>query len=731
MRTVLKCAAFAAAVAMAPAATAAAQEHPARRLSNIVSVAVDEYGKGVDARGRIVLELEYREAVDFLQDARGVAQRLSGADADLARTLLDSIIATVAARRPPAELAALHARFNAALGAEAALEMPERPIDLAEGEALFQQHCASCHGARGRGDGPAASGMNPPPLPIGTATHMWDVSPALAYRVTSVGIKGTPMTGWEGVLTAEQRWNIIAYLATLRSDGAQVLEGEGLYMQRCASCHGRAGEGDGEYARALTRLPPEVGSFAWQAERSDAQIAAAIRAGIPGSAMPGSPDLNDAQLASLVAFVRTLAARPEAVAMSTASGDAAQASRAVIAQLDESLEHARAGRSAEAGDRAFDAYITFEPLETSARARNPGLVASMERHFADFKGAVRAKDLRAATRSRNAIEASMPSILELSRPPEGGWGAFLQSFLIILREGFEAILVIGAIVAFLIKTGHREKLRSIWVGCVAALAASAVTAVVLQTVLRALPATREIIEGVTMLVAVAVLFSVSYWLISKVEAARWQQFIREKVTAALEHGGGRALAVVAFLAVYREGAETALFYQAMFNEGARNLAPILLGIVVGGALLAIIFTAFYRYGVKIPLRPFFAVTSVLLYYMAFVFAGKGIRELQEGNVVPITVIPGFPHVDAMGIFPSVETLLAQLVLLLLFAFALLKTFWPSRSVALPSAPPEAVAAPPVAAQVAELKEHTMRLQARLAALEDAVAEDGSRPKSEV
>ena len=258
--------------------------------------------------------------------------------------------------------------------------------------------------------------------------------------------------------------------------------------------------------------------------------------------------------------------------------------------------------------------------------------------------------------------------------------------LIILREGFEAILVIGAVVAFLIKTGHRERLRSIWVGVLLALGASAATAVVLATALRALPATREVIEGATMLVAVAVLFSVSYWLISKVEAAKWQKFIREKVDAALQHGGGTALSLVAFLAVYREGAETALFYQALLNEGTDVLLPIIAGVVAGGAALAVIFTLFWKYGIRIPLRPFFAVTSVLLYYMAFVFMGKGMRELQEGGVVSITVLPGWPHLDAMGIFPSVETLLAQLLLLMLFAFALLKTFWPSRSVSLPTVP---------------------------------------------
>jgi high-affinity iron transporter len=280
----------------------------------------------------------------------------------------------------------------------------------------------------------------------------------------------------------------------------------------------------------------------------------------------------------------------------------------------------------------------------------------------------------------NAIEQGLPAVRELTGPPASGFGAFLQSLLIILREGFEAILVISAVVAFLIKTASRTAAIDLD-GVLLALGASALTAAVLATVLRALPATREVIEGATMLVAVAVLFSVSYWLISKVEAARWQRFIREKVDAALQHGGGTALALVAFLAVYREGAETALFYQALLNEGTDIVLPILAGVVVGGGLLAVIFTLFWKYGIRIPLRPFFAVTSVLLYYMAFVFMGKGVRELQEGGVLGITVLPGWPHVDAMGIFPSVETLLAQALLLILFTFALLKTFWPSRSVA--------------------------------------------------
>ena len=712
---------------LAAAATGRAQEHPARRLSSIVGVAIEEYAKGIDASGKLTSELEYQEAVDFLQDARGVAERLSGDRAPAVRLLVDSLRGVVAARRPPAEVAAVYQRFVAALGNEGALELPTRTLDVAAGGALYAQNCASCHGPRGMGDGPEGRGMTPPPPPLGDPVAMADRTPALIFRVISVGVAGTSMIAWGDRLTADQRWDIVGYLHSLRASDAERLEGEGLYARSCLACHGAAGGADGPAASSLTRLPPDIGTFAWQAERSDAALATVIRDGIRGTAMPPSGGLDARQLAGIVAHLRSLAATqvpaPNAVA---SNEDVRGTARRVMETLDQALAAARGGRGPEAGDLAFDAYLAFEPLETRARARDPGLVAAAERQFADFKGAVRRGDLRGAERARNTIEAQLPDILTLTESPSGRWATFFQSFLIILREGFEAILVIGAICAFLLKTGNRARLRSIWTGTALGLVASAATAIVLQTVLRSMPASREIIEGATMLVAVAVLFSVSYWLISKVEAARWQQFIREKVTNALQHGGGSALAFVAFLAVYREGAETALFYQALFGEGREATGPIVLGIVAGGAVLAVVFTLFFRFGVRLPLRPFFAITSVVLYYMAFVFAGKGVRELQEGNVVPITTIPGFPSIDAMGIYNTVETLLAQLVLLALFVFALVKTFWPARSVALPSAPPSAVPVGDVTVRLARMQETIERLGTRVEALEGRDSEVSSR-----
>jgi high-affinity iron transporter len=702
-----------------------AQEHPVRRVANIVSVAVEEYGKGVDERGQLISETEYREAADFLADARQQAARLTGDRVAVARTLLDSIVAAVSRRAPPSQVHAIEQRFAAALGSEGALELPRSAIDVANGRDVYARACQSCHGDLGQGNGAASRGMTLPPPAIGTRAATHDVSPATMYRIVSVGIAGTPMAGFAASLTPAQRWNVVSYLVSLRSAPQLATEGEGLFLQRCAQCHGSLGTGDGALSRSLSHVPPEIGTLAWQATRSDDQLAAVVAQGIPGTAMPPSRDLSAAEVEAIVAYVRSLPARSagNAIAIVDTAITPDPTGRAVIALLDQALSAAQAGRSSDAGDKAFDAYIAFEPLETPARARNPGLVATMERLFADFKGAARNGDVRDAERIHDEIEANMPAVIELTRPTGNGMEAFWQSLLIILREGFEAILVIGAVVAFLLKTGHRERLRSIWWGTAWGIVASFATAIVLATILSAMPATREVIEGGTMLIAVVVLFSVSYWLISKVEAAKWQQFIREKVTAALDRGGGTALAFVAFLAVYREGAETALFYQALFNEGTHVALPITLGLLVGAGALAIIFTLFYRFGVRIPLRPFFGVTSVLLYYMAFVFAGKGIRELQEGNVVSLTRIPGAPHVEAIGLYPTAETMLAQLLLLLLFVFAIAKTFWPKRSVALPTIAADPTATALVEAQLAELRSAQAALQARIDALEAALSRE--------
>jgi high-affinity iron transporter len=212
-----------------------------------------------------------------------------------------------------------------------------------------------------------------------------------------------------------------------------------------------------------------------------------------------------------------------------------------------------------------------------------------------------------------------------------------------------------------------------------------VLAVVLRTALANAPASREVIEGATMLVAVVVLFSVSYWLVSKVESARWQAFIKEKVGTALSKGSTHALALVAFLAVFREGAETALFYQALLARGPQVLTPVAAGFVVGAMALVAVWLGFHRFGLRLPLRAFFATTSAMLYTLAFIFMGKGLRELQEGNALPITPLDGWPYLDVIGLYPSLETLAGQAILAALALFALWRALPTRKPATAPSA----------------------------------------------
>lgn len=253
---------------------------------------------------------------------------------------------------------------------------------------------------------------------------------------------------------------------------------------------------------------------------------------------------------------------------------------------------------------------------------------------------------------------------ELDQSSNSAYSLFLTSFLIILREGFEAILILGAIIAYLIKSGNKEKVKVIYQSAIAALGASILTAIAFKYVFKISGASQEILEGVTMLIAVGVLFSVSYWLVSKSEAEKWQQYIEGKVKTSLKTGNTMALWLAAFLAVYREGAETVLFYQALVNGQSQGNGMILLGFIIGCLALVGIFRA-VRYGsVKMPLKPFFIGTSALMYYLAFVFAGEGVRELQAGALVGSTSIDGVPVIGFLGVYPTIETLFAQGLLVL-------------------------------------------------------------------
>src|SRR3989449_1489782 len=274
--------------------------------------------------------------------------------------------------------------------------------------------------------------------------------------------------------------------------------------------------------------------------------------------MPGfAQAIDPASAEKLVAFLRML---PTAERQHYVASPAA----AIFATVRGQVDSAVALRSSQL---AFDAYITFEQVETDVRARNSGLASDLEDAFA----ALRARAAGGAGHDElDAIHARLLSGLERAERLVADQGSaanlFMESFVLLLREGFEAILLVAALMTFLARAGAVERRRHVAQGAWAAVGASVITAAGIELLFQVTPREREALEGFTMLLATAVLVYVSFWLVLKIEAAKWSAFVKSRMEEALSAGSGWALASVAFLAVYREGFETILFYKALLTS---------------------------------------------------------------------------------------------------------------------------------------------------------------------
>ena len=281
----------------------------------------------------------------------------------------------------------------------------------------------------------------------------------------------------------------------------------------------------------------------------------------------------------------------------------------------------------------------------------------------------------AAAAAAEAAEKVEAGVTKETKQSDPRLLTFLGAFGIIVREGLEAILVIAAIIAYLVKSGNGKSLRNVYLGAVLGIVASFIAAAVLAWAKRAFVGAglaQEVIEGITALIAVCVLFYVSNWMISKAEAASWSRYIDGKVQNSVEQGSAFALAFTAFLSVFREGAEVVLFYQPMLSEG--NPGMVWAGFGAGCVLLVFVYLAITNLSIKLPIKVFFTATSILMAVMCVSFLGSGIKELAEGNVFDLTLnVPGIPENDVIqifGIYPWLETLVPQLIL----AIILLVTF---------------------------------------------------------
>jgi high-affinity iron transporter len=347
--------------------------------------------------------------------------------------------------------------------------------------------------------------------------------------------------------------------------------------------------------------------------------------------------------------------------------------KALASSFDGIRALADKGQTSDASSALTDAYFNdFHPLEQLLNARRPQEVTPLESRFNAIRGRIDSglNGIGLANELDGLRGEIVAALGRCESSTAGSFGlAFANSLVTILREGVEVILLLTMLVALVAKAGQPRALGAIRWGIGAAIAASILTAIGLNLlVASAQGRTREVVEGAVMLAAAGVLFYVSYWLISQTQAKRWADFLKGRIAEGAKVGGLWTLALTSFLAVYREGAETALLYQAMIagQGGSRDgLIGLGVGLAVGLLILAAVAVLIRRSSVKLPLRPFFQVTGFVLFAMAVVFAGNGVFELQSAGYIKTTALDwlgsGLP---ALGLHPNTQALSVQGILLL-------------------------------------------------------------------
>ncbi len=586
-------------------------------------IAVD-YAGAVDD-GKVISAGEYAEMQEFSATARKRIAALpdNPQRADLAARA-QTLVALVGKRADAAAVAeAAHALANDLLAAYGVVAAPARVPDLAGAKQLYAAQCASCHGATGAGDGAAGAKLDPPPIAFTDGERASQRSPLALYEAISRGVAGTAMVAYSR-LSDDERWALAFHVGGMAFDEHQRNAGAQLWRDN-ARLHAAL-----PTLEALSRSSPA--HLAQQMDLQQAQAITAFLRAQPQTLLSAQPN----QPATLALARRQLQAAQEAYA----TGDGKRAA-----------------------SLALSAYLDgVEPVEPMLAARDGALLRAIESAMgqlrSDIGAGATAETIRTDIVQAMALLDQADAVLHAETGSKAA--AFLGSFTILLREGLEALLVVIGMIAFLRKSERREALPWVHAGWVLALVAGGITWAVATWLIDISGANRELTEGVSSIFAAVVLLSVGIWMHQKSLAGRWQHYLQERMAAALGRRSLWFLFVLAFVAVYREVFETILFYAAMWTP--QDAAAILAGLVTGVASLALVAWALLRLGMRLPIGKFFSWSSLLIAVLAVVLAGKGVAALQEAGWIGLGLVRA-PRIDLLGIFPTWQTLLAQLVVL--------------------------------------------------------------------
>jgi len=577
--------------------------------------------------GAVISASEYAEMREFTATARSRISALKPIAATPAlMQRANTLVTSVEAKAAPAQVAMqAHALADALLQAYPMPTAPEQAPDLARGAALYQNQCAACHGATGHGDGPAGLKLSPHPVNFTDQTRADQRSALSLYEVISQGVEGTPMASYAQRLSSNDRWALAYYVGSLA------------YAKEAAA-----------------------GADTWQHDTAVRAQVADLKELSRARVTQLTPMLGAERARAILGYLR---AHPEAIQQQALTGIPLARAR-----LTASLTAYRAGAKTQAAQLALSAYLDgVEPVEPQLNARDGALRAKLETAMGAYRTALTSSpSVESVVKQADEVDGLLVRAQEVTSDAAGDAAAiFLGAFTILVREGLEALLVVVALLAFLRKAARPEALRYVHAGWSLALVAGGITWAIASYAISISGAGRELTEGLSSLFAAFVLLGVGLWMHQKSIGGRWQAYLKEKMAAALNRRSAWFLFGLAFISVYREVFESILFYAALWNDGQE--VWLLGGIAAGVAVLGLIAWVLLRTSRRLPIGTFFSASSALIAVLAIVLTGKGVAALQEAGWVAVSVAP-VPHIELLGIYPTWQSLLAQLAVLVLLAF---------------------------------------------------------------
>ncbi|WP_248769357.1 cytochrome c/FTR1 family iron permease [Pseudomonas sp. MWU12-2345] len=561
--------------------------------------------------GQVVDDGEYREQLEFIKVLQGLVAALPAKpeQAELVQGI-EGLQAAVTAREEGERVARQARQLGAKLAV--AYEVSQAPIitpDPTRGAPLYAQHCSVCHGEAGAGDGPAGVGLTPPPANLRDAARLDRLSLYAIYTTLGLGVEGTDMPAFADQLDERQRWDLATYIAGFSAAPAAANDGKTYNLA--------------DLARST---PAEVQS----AEGPAAAVAFRAQRAQPPQVKRGPGQLLD--------YTATT--------------------------LDKSLAAYRAGEHEQAYDLSVAAYLEgFELVESSLDNVNAMVRKDTEKSLMAYRQSL--QDGLPLEQVEQRLDFAKGKLKE-SADLLGNDGlsqslSFISGLLILLREGLEAILVLAAVLAFLRNTGQQSAVRSVHVGWGLALVAGLLTWAAAAYLIDVSGAQRELLEGFTALFASVMVLWLGVWMHDRRHAAAWQDYIKSSLVS----GGGRfGFALLAFFSVYRELFEVILFYETLWLQaGPAGHNAVLAG--AGTALVLLIGLAWVilRGSAKLPLALFFGINAGLLCALSVVFAGHGVKALQEAGIFGTRPVAFFEF-DWLGIHADAYSLGAQALALL-------------------------------------------------------------------